>query len=373
MNRFNIGNNILRLRHQKKITQQELANFIGVTKASVSKWENNQSLPDITLLPQIATFFDITIDDLIGYIPQLSKEQIQTLYQKFTKDFAELPFEEVMKETREYLKRYYSCYPFLSQIAILWLNHYQLQPNQEKQKDICLEIEQLCQHIKKNCNNIKILRKATIIQAILSFQMGKIQQVVADLEEFCICDSLNNQSNILLAQSYAALGETEKAKQYIQVNMYLNLMNLLANATGYLWLHTQNLAVCEETIQRITTIIEEYKILQLNPNALACFEYQVAICYLTHNKKQQALGHIQKYVLSLSKLFSTSDFSLHGDIYFNKIQDWFEDTLEIGTTVPRNRKIVLEDAKKTLDVPPFTMLNGIPEFETIKSKLKGFS
>lgn len=43
MNILNISDNIIRYRHEKKITQEELADFIGVTKASVSKWENKQN------------------------------------------------------------------------------------------------------------------------------------------------------------------------------------------------------------------------------------------------------------------------------------------------------------------------------------------
>ena len=60
MNALNLAENIIRLRHDKKITQEQLADFVGVTKASVSKWETKQSLPDILLLPQLAAFFDVT-------------------------------------------------------------------------------------------------------------------------------------------------------------------------------------------------------------------------------------------------------------------------------------------------------------------------
>ena len=76
MERLNLSDNIIRLRRERKITQEELADFLGVTKASVSKWENAQSVPDILLLLQLAAFFDITIDELIGYDPQLTREQI---------------------------------------------------------------------------------------------------------------------------------------------------------------------------------------------------------------------------------------------------------------------------------------------------------
>ena len=56
--------------------------------------------------------------------------------------------------------------------------------------------------------------------------------------------------------------------------------------------------------------------------------------------------------------------------FSNRIEDWFDNELDNGTKAPRNRKIVLEDAKKTLDAPPFTVLNGMTEFEEIKRKLK---
>ena len=60
MNALNLAENIIRLCHDKKITQEQLAVFVGVTKASGSKWETKQSMPDILLLPQLAAFFDVT-------------------------------------------------------------------------------------------------------------------------------------------------------------------------------------------------------------------------------------------------------------------------------------------------------------------------
>ena len=63
--KITIGANIKSLRQKKGITQDELASFLGVTKASVSKWENGQSMPDIILLPEIATYFDVTVDVLL--------------------------------------------------------------------------------------------------------------------------------------------------------------------------------------------------------------------------------------------------------------------------------------------------------------------
>ena len=65
MNEINIGKNITKFRRNKGITQDELANYIGVSKSSVSKWENNSSCPDVALLTDIADYFGVTVDALL--------------------------------------------------------------------------------------------------------------------------------------------------------------------------------------------------------------------------------------------------------------------------------------------------------------------
>lgn len=63
---INIGENIKRMRLDRKLTQETLAEFLGVTFQSVSRWERGESYPDITLLPAIASFFDVSFDELMG-------------------------------------------------------------------------------------------------------------------------------------------------------------------------------------------------------------------------------------------------------------------------------------------------------------------
>lgn len=67
MSYLKIGDKIKLKRRERNMTQEELANMLGVTKAAVSKWENEESYPDITMLPQIARLFQMTMDELFGY------------------------------------------------------------------------------------------------------------------------------------------------------------------------------------------------------------------------------------------------------------------------------------------------------------------
>lgn len=62
-----IGNKIKQLRKQKGITQEQLAGSVGISFQAVSKWENNIALPDITLVPVLASFFGVSIDELFDY------------------------------------------------------------------------------------------------------------------------------------------------------------------------------------------------------------------------------------------------------------------------------------------------------------------
>ena len=61
-----VGENIRALRQRKGLTQEQVAQQLGVTYQAVSKWENGTNTPDIALLPEIAAFFGVTIDALYG-------------------------------------------------------------------------------------------------------------------------------------------------------------------------------------------------------------------------------------------------------------------------------------------------------------------
>lgn len=62
-----IGNNIKRLRQNKGVTQEQLGVALGVSSQAVSKWENESALPDISILPRLADYFGVSIDELMGY------------------------------------------------------------------------------------------------------------------------------------------------------------------------------------------------------------------------------------------------------------------------------------------------------------------
>ena len=65
MNQENIGKFIAKLRKEKKLTQEQLAERLGVHNRSVSRWENGNSMPDYAVLPMLANELGVSVAELV--------------------------------------------------------------------------------------------------------------------------------------------------------------------------------------------------------------------------------------------------------------------------------------------------------------------
>ena len=74
-----IGDIIQKLRKIKGLTQEQVANALGITTSSVSKWETNNTYPDISLLRPLARLLGTAVDNVFNFKQKLSEEEIDTL------------------------------------------------------------------------------------------------------------------------------------------------------------------------------------------------------------------------------------------------------------------------------------------------------
>ncbi len=84
-----IGKRIALLRKEKGLKQEELAEMLGVSGQAVSKWENDQTCPDISLLPQLASIFGVTVDELLSGKREMAPS-VQILPEDQRKDIKEM-------------------------------------------------------------------------------------------------------------------------------------------------------------------------------------------------------------------------------------------------------------------------------------------
>lgn len=114
---MNIGAVIRENRKNKNMTQEEMANRLGVTAPAVNKWENGNSMPDIMLLAPIARLLDITLDTLLSFSEALTDEEIKAFIEEADERLTNEPYEEAFIWAKSLLETYPNCEPLILQMA----------------------------------------------------------------------------------------------------------------------------------------------------------------------------------------------------------------------------------------------------------------
>ena len=78
---MNIGAKIKAFRKEKKVTQEQLANYLNLSAQAVSKWETGAASPDIDMLPKLAIFFETSLDNLLDFDQSQIDAAIQQIIQ----------------------------------------------------------------------------------------------------------------------------------------------------------------------------------------------------------------------------------------------------------------------------------------------------
>ncbi len=100
-----LGEKIKALRKQKNISQEVLASYLGVSFQAVSKWENGSTMPDVILIPAIASFFGVSTDELFDFNLFETEKQVDEICHESWKYRSTDP-ERAEKILREGLQRY---------------------------------------------------------------------------------------------------------------------------------------------------------------------------------------------------------------------------------------------------------------------------
>lgn len=366
MKEINVGKMIILKRKEKKITQDDLAKYIGVSKAAISKWETGQSYPDITLLPILAAYFNISIDELMGYEPQMLKEDIQKLYKRVCADFATKPFSDVIVECEDLIKKYYSCFPLLHQIGLLLINHSMLAPDPSE----CVRLNELAcslfERVKEKGDDIELSKQALHLQAYCYLLLNQPAVALELLED---SKKPKMSSEVLIAQAHQMLGQTEEAKSSIQVGVLTHLMEMLQILPMLLQLSLPDKKRFEDIIGKIETLDELFEIRKMNPYLILPIKLMIAHGYVQLGENTLALDYLEEYSRLATE--SIQSFKMQGNAFFDLVEDWFE-AYEIGNP-PRNEAVIKQSAVDgVVKNPVFMSLQDEARFISLVERLKFF-
>jgi transcriptional regulator with XRE-family HTH domain len=363
MKDINIAPTIASKRREKGITQDDLASFIGVSKASVSKWETGQSYPDIVFLPKLAAFFNISLDELMGYSPQLTASDIRKTYRELAARFAGEDFKTVYRDCQILIQKYFACFPFLALMAILLFNHHTIITDEEEKNALLREIIEICIRVKTESGDISITRNSMWIESYCRLLLGEPNAIFEILGENV--DHHHFPAQTLIAQAYAAVGKPEKAKEVAQISAFQNLLAFMESMGNYINFHIDEFDKAEKVLNIALAVAEAVELEAADANSAVLLYATGAHLYCTNGHYDKAIELLWKYTDLCTKRFFP--IRLRGGDLANPdvIEAWLEES-NLYSGIPRDNKIIKGSMFNDIIMSPmFAAIAEYPEYKKI--------
>lgn len=217
-----IGKVIFNLRKENRITQEQLANAVGVSIPAVSKWESGNAYPDITLLPSIARFFNITIDKLLDFSKEISEEEVMNISKECAAIFESKDFDKALSLCENYIKEYPNSYFLKFRIAHLYNVYFYISGIEEKMN---ATLDRAIQLFKETslCDNLEIKHASLFSLSSLYSMTNKNDEAIEILKSFPRTDI---NPDIMLSTIYLKQEQLEDANELNQKILYKNIRDI---------------------------------------------------------------------------------------------------------------------------------------------------
>lgn len=205
---MNIGTNIYTLRKEKKITQAQLAEKLGVSEQAISKWENNQCAPDVSLFPIIADYFGVSIDRLFGYNMNSYAEEVKAIMKAADESMDTYKEIDIISDgLKKYpnspdLKIYLAC-------SLSMINR--MSDDENEKKDAVKKAVQLCTEVVDTCGDNKQVDRALNMLTRIYGEIGEYQKA------FDVIAKLSGESYFLrIVSTTRTLGYSKNDNELIK-------------------------------------------------------------------------------------------------------------------------------------------------------------
>ena len=152
---MSIGSTIKRLRREKEITQEQLAEYLGITSRAISQWECDRTAPDVSLLPALCHVFDVSSDVLLGIDIEKKKDEIKKYLEKAEELGSQGKGTERTALLREANKKFPRDYKIMQSLADSLVCEYSRKGIKEYE-----EVFALCHRILAECTDSTIRYEA---------------------------------------------------------------------------------------------------------------------------------------------------------------------------------------------------------------------
>ncbi|MBG9979529.1 helix-turn-helix transcriptional regulator [Facklamia sp. DSM 111018] len=355
---MNIGENLYKYRTQLNMTQDELANYLNLTKATISKWENNLSIPDVPYLVTLAKLFNVSVDDLINYQKMLTHQERITLFRRlrleFMKDEPQAQYEEIQKLFKMYANDYKTLMILIQYLANYYLS---LEDYGSQVSDFCIK---WLNHIIEHSNAEVDLQMAISLKLMFLFNRQDFDTII----KICNPRPYKLGEELILSKSYAMKGDLTKATEVLQIELYQQTVLIVQYL--YSLIEMGGLRDNQVAIGRSQALIDAFDLEHLHPLTALNFYYVAAKQSVSHSEKL-TLKYLNKYLDCADNLLTS--FELHGDEFFDAIDDWLVN-LPTGKEAPfRPNQMISAVRDSILGHPCFDRLKTQSEYQNILDRI----
>ena len=227
---LSLANNIKTYRKQRSLTQERLAEVLGVTTGAVYKWESGLSVPDLSLIVEMADFFDVSVDALLGYRMKDNREE--AVVERLT-EYCLARSPDALPEAEKALKKYPNSFEIVHNCAALYMIYgVEFRDNAALRRALEL-LEQARRLISQNKDpETSELTLYGEIASVYTF-LGEQEKGLDILKKYNACGLFNDSIGTAMA---VFLGRPKEAEPYLQKALMSNATRLINSIVGYVFI-----------------------------------------------------------------------------------------------------------------------------------------
>ena len=253
-----IGEKIRELRRKNDITQEKLADYLGITYQSISKWENNNGMPDITLIVPIANFFGVSTDELFDRTSAEEERIIEDYGRRHHELLHDGRIDEAVELARDGLQKYPRSY----KVMLMFINAVLSGDHGENEDKFSIEAVRMGERILEDCTDSEIQNKTICCLVTLHSFYGAVKDEDKALKYAKMAPQYVFSQDMMLVDAYLGFNKNGELVE----QLHKNIVSFMDTITD--WLGMGIYGYREDVLFQIETAIKLWNILVYDGNFL---------------------------------------------------------------------------------------------------------
>lgn len=289
--------NVIRnLRKQQGLTQEQIADYLGISTPAVNKWEKGNTYPDITLLPALARLLKTDLNTLLSFNDDLSDVEIEIIEKAVLKVIHEKGYDEGFKTAIQKIREYPTCDLLIITLSDLLENMLSLVKEREPYKN---ELERLYERISKS-ENEEIRSEAIYKLSSRYIERGDLEQAEKLIESL---QGTKYDNKIRIANLYLQQDYYEKSSAILEHKLLELLTDMQAVLVGMTKIAAKENRM--EDAQQLADVCEQ---ITLQFDFMDCTAYIAQLEYATDvQDTDKCIAVLEKLISTMKKKWDISN------------------------------------------------------------------